>query len=139
VTAATSVAALVARRRRPGTALPRARRLAGAAVAVLALGTAWLTWPRPTVELVVRADGRAFLQAGTLGRLGRRPLPDTVRVPLRRGRATVRITNHDARWQQLGAFGAGAGQSRDYVVSEPAVLSGVCAAHPAAGLTYVIR
>jgi hypothetical protein len=136
VTAA--VAALAARRRRGAGPSPR-RRAAAAGAAALAVGAAWLTWPRPTVELVVRPDGGAFLQAGALGRLGRRPLPDTVRVSLRGGRATVRVTNRAAGWQQLGAFGAGPGQSRDYVVSAPAVLSGVCAAHPASGITYVIR
>jgi hypothetical protein len=42
-------------------------------------------------------------------------------------------------WRQFGAFGAGPGQSRDYVVTEPAVLRGACAAHPAGAITYVIR
>ncbi len=62
-----------------------------------------------------------------------------MRVALRGGRATVRVTNRDSAWRQLGAFGAGAGQSRDYVVTAPAVLRGECAAHPTGGLTYVIR
>ncbi len=115
----------------------RARAAGLAAVAALAVGAAWLTWPRPTVELRVGPDGRASLATGRWG--AARPLPDTVRVPLRGGRATVRVVNGDRRWQQLGAFGAGPGQTRDYVVSEPAVLSGVCAVHPASGLTYLIE
>ncbi len=115
------------------------RALPVAAVAAVALGAAWLTWPRPTVEVRVEPGGRAVLRDGPPWARGARPLPDTVRVSLRGGRATVRVTNRDARWQQLGAFGAGPGQSRDYVVTEPATLAGACAAHPASGLTYLIR
>jgi hypothetical protein len=134
VSAASDVAATP-----PGPGPHRHARVAGlAAVAAVAFGTAWLTWPRPTVELRVEPGGHASLSAGRWG-AAERPLPDTVRVPLRGGRATVRVTNGDRRWHQLGAFGAGPGQTRDYVVSEPAVLSGACAAHPAGGITYIVE
>jgi hypothetical protein len=116
---------------------PRSVRRAG--VALAALGVARASWRRPTVELVVEPGGRAFLRAGVRGTFTPSPLPDTVHVALRGNRATVRVTNRDAAWRQLGAFGAGPCQSRDYVVSAPAVLEGVCAAHPAGAITYLIR
>jgi hypothetical protein len=109
------------------------------AVALAALGAAWYTWPRPTVELLVAPDGAVVLRRGAWPIADRQPLPDTVRVGLRGGRATVRVTNHAADWRQFGTFGAGPGQSRDYVVTGPAVLHGACAAHPAGTITYVIR
>lgn len=99
-------------------------------------GVAWVTWPRPAVDIVVGTDGLAEVRS----RFGRAAaLPETI-VVAAGGRPRIRITNADTISHRLGLFAAPAGQSVEYTLPQPGTYTGACSAHPSSEtLTFVVR
>lgn len=108
------------------------RRIAtAAAVATVAAGVAWSTWPRPSVVIEIAPGGVATV--------GGEALPETLFVRAR-GRSTViRVVNRDSVRHQLALFGADANDTRDFTIAYPGTYGGACSAHPTGNLTYVVR
>ena len=106
------------------------------AVVAITATTAYLTWPRPAVDIRVNAQGIAELR-GTFGASA--ALPETIIVAAG-GRPRVRITNADSITHRLGLFSAPAGETVEYTLPQPGTYTGACSAHPSSEtLTFVVR
>lgn len=103
-------------------------------IGAIAVGTAfvaWLTWPRPSVEIRIARGGMATVDGA--------PLPETLFVAARGRNTVVRVVNADTIRHALALFAADPGATTDYTIAYPGTYGGSCSAHPSGSLTYVVR
>lgn len=96
----------------------------------------WMSWPRPSVVIVVEPGGVAWVER-TGGRVA---LPETLHVAARGRNTTLRLINRDSVRHELALFGANPGEQREYTIAYPGTYSGVCTTHKKTKrLVYVVE